>query len=106
MLLNQKGCHIIRLLINPRTKREIKMSEYSKLIQKGINRGRPPFSPEQKAASTLRNSLRQEARRRAHLVLKARYWDEFEEIHEAEMRALVRKASVSNSAKSRKTRKS
>jgi hypothetical protein len=81
------------------------MSEYSKLLQKGINRGRPPHSPEQKAASTLRNSLRQEARRRAHLVLKTRYWDEFDEIYEAEMKELVKKASALNSTKSRKTRK-
>lgn len=82
------------------------MSEYSKLREKGINRGRPRHSPEQKAASQLRNSLRQEARRRAHLVLKARHADEFNEIYEKEMSDLIKQATASESQKSKKIRKS
>jgi hypothetical protein len=82
------------------------MSEYSKLREKGINRGRPRHSPEQKAASQLRNSLRQEARRRAHLVLKARHFDEFNEIYENEMNDLIKQATSSAKAKTSKSRKS
>jgi len=82
------------------------MSEYSKLKEKGINRGRPRHSPEQKAASQLRNSLRQEARRRAHLVLKARHADEFNEIYENEMNDLIKEATSSEKAKPKRTRKS
>jgi hypothetical protein len=82
------------------------MSEYSKLREKGINRGRPRHSPEQKAASQLRNSLRQEARRRAHLVLKARHFDEFNEIYENEMNDLIKQATSSVKAKTSKSRKS
>jgi hypothetical protein len=83
------------------------MSEYNKLREKGINRGRPRHSPEQKAASQLRNSLRQEARRRAHLVLKARHADEFNEIYETEMNDLIKEQSATTAApKTKKTRKS
>jgi hypothetical protein len=82
------------------------MSEYSKLREKGINRGRPRHSPEQKAASQLRNSLRQEARRRAHLVLKARHIDEFSEIYENEMNDLIKQAMSSAKTKPSKPRKS
>jgi hypothetical protein len=85
---------------------EIQMSEYNKLREKGINRGRPRHSPEQKAESQLRNSLRQEARRRAHLVLKARHTDEFNEIYETEMKDLIKQATAVETAKPKKTRKS
>lgn len=81
------------------------MSEYSKLREKGINRGRPRHNPEQRAASQLKNSLRQEARRRAHLVLKSRHMDEFNEIYENEMNDLIKQASSIDGQKPKKTKK-
>jgi hypothetical protein len=65
------------------------MSEYEKLKQKGImSRGRPRHTPEQQEQSRVLNSFRQEARRRAHLVLKERHAEEFEEIYLAELKDL------------------
>lgn len=81
------------------------MSEYKKLKEKGINRGRPRHSDEQRAASQLRNAIRQEARRRAHIVLKSRHSDEFSEIYEQEMSALTKEAS-SGASKPTKSRRS
>lgn len=82
------------------------MSEYSKLRESGIKRGRPRHTPEQRAASQVRNSVRQEARRRAHLVLKARHSKEFNEIYEAEMKDLINSASATAEKKTKRTRKS
>jgi hypothetical protein len=65
------------------------MSEYEKLKQKGImSRGRPRHTPEQQEQSRVLNSFRQEARRRAHLVLKERHSEEFEEIYNSELKDL------------------
>lgn len=64
------------------------MSEYNKLKEKGMGRGRPRHSDEQRARSQAVNALRQEARRRAHLVLKSRHQDEYTKIYEAEMKSL------------------
>lgn len=71
------------------------MSEYKKLKEKGINRGRPRHTDEQRAVSQIRNAVRQEARRRAHLVLKSRHVDEFNAIYEAEMASLMKDAPSS-----------
>lgn len=76
------------------------MSEYDKLKQKGMGRGRPKLTPEQKVESQERNQLRQEARRRAHIVLKSRHSDEFAEIYEQEMRALISDNSTPRRSKS------
>ena len=81
------------------------MSEYSKLREKGINRGRPKHSPEQKAESQMRNSVRQEARRRAHMVLKARHAEEFNAIYEAEMKDLIKELSSSQKTVQKKLAK-
>jgi hypothetical protein len=64
------------------------MSEYDKLKQKGMGRGRPRHTPEQRAESQARNAVRQEARRRAHLVLKNKHSEEFNEIYEQELKSL------------------
>ncbi len=65
------------------------MSEYEKLKQKGImSRGRPRHTAEQQEQSRVLNSFRQEARRRAHLVLKERHAEDFEDIYIAEFRDL------------------
>lgn len=81
------------------------MSEYSKLRESGIKRGRPRHTPEQRAASQVRNSVRQEARRRAHLVLKARHAEEFNDIYEAEMKDLISSATQASEKKPKRTRK-
>jgi hypothetical protein len=75
------------------------MSEYEKLREKGLGRGRPKLTDEQKAQSQALNSARQEARRRAHLVLKNRYSDEFAEIYERELSSIV----ASGTTRKRKT---
>ena len=67
------------------------MSEYSKLKQKGLPRGRTPLSPEEKQLRVVRNKMRQEARRRAGIVLQHKYSQEFEEICDSEFRALQSK---------------
>lgn len=69
------------------------MSEYKKLKEKGITRGRPRHTDEQRAISQIRNAVRQEARRRAHLVLKSRHVEEFNAIYEAEMSSLMKDAT-------------
>jgi hypothetical protein len=81
------------------------MSEYSKLRENRINRGRPKHSPEQKAESQMRNSVRQEARRRAHMVLKARHAEEFNAIYEAEMKDLVKELSTAQKNAPKKSAK-
>lgn len=79
------------------------MSEYSKLKQKGMGRGRPAYTPEQKEEAHARNLIRQEARRRAHIVLKNRHLDEYSEIYEAEMAELSKEPVATKRAK--RTRK-
>ena len=76
------------------------MSEYDKLKQKGMGRGRPRHTPEQKAEAQARNAVRQEARRRAHLVLKNRHAEEFDAIYEQELRSLASENAPAKRAKS------
>lgn len=65
------------------------MSEYEKLREKGLGRGRPRLTDEQRAQSQALNAARQEARRRAHLVLKNRYVEEFSEIYQRELNSII-----------------
>jgi hypothetical protein len=65
------------------------MSEYVKLKRKGLGRGRPRHTPEQRIKAQLQTSMRQEARRRAGIVLKTLYEDDFIEIYEQELKALI-----------------
>lgn len=78
------------------------MSEYSKLKEKGMGRGRPRHSEEQKAQSQILNALRQEARRRAHLVLKSRHIDEYNDIYDAELKELQSGSTVRRQKRTRK----
>lgn len=69
------------------------MSEYQRLITQIKGKpGRPRLSDEQKKQNReeqkIRNSRRTEARRRAHLVLKFRHQQEFDEIFAIELKAL------------------
>lgn len=64
------------------------MSEYNKLKSKGLGKGRPALSPEERAERKVLNAKKQEARRRAHLVLQHRYNDEYQQIYAAELKAL------------------
>ncbi len=65
------------------------MTEYSKLKEKGMRRGRPKHTEEQKAVAEITNKARTEARRRAGLVLKDRYKKEFEEIYNIELKECI-----------------
>lgn len=87
-------------------KGDIKMSdsEYGKLKEKGMGRGRPRHTPEQRQQAQQVNMARQEARRRAHLVLKSRHIDEYNEIYDAEFSALVTNSEVPGK-KQKQTRK-
>lgn len=78
-------------------------SEYGKLKEKGMGRGRPRHTPEQKEKAQLVNTARQEARRRAHLVLKSRHLGEYNEIYDAELSALL--SGESDEKKQKRTRK-
>lgn len=79
------------------------MSEYVKLKEKGLGRGRPKHTAEQKAKASEMNALRQEARRRAHMVLKSRHQEEYGDIYEAELKAMVATGETPRRAK--RTRK-
>ena len=78
------------------------MSEYNKLKEKGMGRGRPKHSEEQRARSQIANALKQEARRRAHIVLKSRHQDEYNAIYEAEMKSLQETGITKRQKKTRK----
>jgi hypothetical protein len=66
------------------------VSEYSKLKNKGLHRGRPRLSEEERAERKRVMTLRQEARRRALIVLQHRYPEEYEQIMAAEFKELMR----------------
>lgn len=77
------------------------MSEYGKLKMKGLGRGRPRLSEEEREQRKELNATRQEARRRAHLVLQHRHSAEYEKIFDAEL-ANLQKSSQSPQKKGRK----
>lgn len=87
------------------------MSEYNKLKAKGMKKGRPKFTGIEKQRSLALAVMRQEARRRAHLVLKNRHQEEYAEIYDAEFNALANEPSakglgiVAETKQSKKTRK-
>lgn len=72
------------------------LTEFEKLQQQregGARRGRPStLTPEQKAerkkAANAKNRLRNEARRRAHIVLQYKYSEEFARLLQDEMKNL------------------
>lgn len=71
-------------------------TEFEKLASSpsGMRRGRiSRLTPEQKAQKLVetkaKNRLRNEARRRAHIVLQYRYQSEFEQLIESEMVNLI-----------------
>lgn len=73
----------------------MEITEFQKLTASGtgIRRGRPStLTPEQRRhraeVQKIKNRLRNEARRRAHVVLQARYSDEFEVLMREEYDAL------------------
>lgn len=63
-------------------------SDYGKLKMKGLKRGRPRLSDEEREERRLMTAKRQEARRRAIIVLQHRYSEEYEEIFKKELKAL------------------
>lgn len=67
------------------------MSEYNKLKSKGLGRGRPALSAEERESRRSINAKRQEARRRAHIVLQHKYAEEYEQIFSTELRELTKK---------------
>ena len=75
----------------------IMATEFEKLASSpsGMRRGRiSRLTPEQKAKKAeetkQKNRLRNEARRRAHIVLQYRYHEEFQELLESEMQNLLK----------------
>lgn len=72
-------------------------TEYQKLVQtkKVGKRGRQPLEPSEKErrqkAQRERNRVRNEARRRALIVLQHRYEGEYQSLLEAEFAALAKK---------------
>jgi len=76
------------------------MSEYEKIIEAvGKRRGRKPLAPEERerrrSIQREQNRKRQEARRRALLVLQHRHADEFDVILSEEINALTNSAPES-----------
>jgi hypothetical protein len=77
------------------------MSEYENVVQGTVKRGRKPLSLEEKQGriqiQKQQNRLRQEARRRAALVLQHRYADEFVKLFSVELNSLKNsKNKISN----------
>lgn len=85
------------------------MSEYNKLKAKGMKKGRPKFTGVEKQRSLALIGMRQEARRRAYLVLKSRHTDEYSQIYDNEFLALVNESPMSginiNKKQSQKTKR-
>lgn len=71
------------------------MSEYEKIKASGFKRGRKPLPPEEKALRVEAHKKKQEARRRALAVLQHRHAQEFAQIWEAELKALLEEESNS-----------
>jgi len=75
------------------------ISEFERITKQNaglIRRGRPSvLTPEQKEqrknVQKIKNRLRNEARRRAHIVLQYRYQDEFNSLMEEELTNLQKK---------------
>lgn len=67
------------------------MSEYIKLKNSGLVRGRPKLNEKEKMLRKQHTSFRQEARRRAHLVLAHRHQIEYNGIFEEEFKSLSKK---------------
>jgi hypothetical protein len=65
------------------------MSEYAKLKNQGLGRGRPRLSDEERESRRAINQIRQEARRRAGIVLQRRHSDEYENLVIEETNALM-----------------
>jgi hypothetical protein len=63
-------------------------SEYGKLKMNGLTRGRPRLSEKEKADRKILTAKRQEARRRAIIVLQRRHSEEYEKIFAKELKAL------------------
>lgn len=68
------------------------MSEYKALKTKGLNRGRPRLSEKERQERKKVTAMRQEARRRAGLVLQHRHQDEYEQLVQREMDSLKRES--------------
>ncbi len=66
------------------------MSEFSKLKNKGLGRGRPRLSDKERANRKELVAKRQEAHRRAKIVLVHRHQKEYQEILTIELKALSR----------------
>ena len=61
------------------------MTNYNELKRSGLGRGRPRLSDEEKAERKRTHAIRQEARRRAHIVLQHRHNDEYEKLFNEEL---------------------
>jgi len=63
-------------------------SDYGKLKMKGLKRGRPRLSDKEREERKAVTAKRQEARRRAIIVLQHRHAEEYEQIFKKELKAL------------------
>jgi len=67
------------------------MSEYDTLKKRGLVRGRPRLSDQERQNRKEMTGKKQEARRRALLVLQHRHADEYAKILEEELKAVLKK---------------
>ncbi|MEB3192520.1 MAG: hypothetical protein VKL42_19420 [Snowella sp.] len=68
------------------------MSDYNTLKTKGLHRGRPRLTEKERQERKKVTAMRQEARRRAGLVLQHRHQKEFDLLVEKEMESLERES--------------
>lgn len=78
--------YLVRIL-----EKRFSVSEYESLKKNGLVRGRPRLSEQEKQNRREMTVKRQEARRRALLVLQHRHVDEYAEILEEELKAVLGK---------------
>lgn len=65
------------------------MSAYEEIRAKGLKRGRKPLPPEEKQSRVRMHKLRQEARRRAAIVLQHNHAEEFKQLLDKELESLI-----------------
>lgn len=67
----------------------VNFMNYEKILASGLKRGRKPLPAEEKQRRQALQKIKQEARRRATIVLQHKYAEEFARMIEEEMTALT-----------------
>lgn len=86
VVLSIVAVYLLRIL-----EKRFSVSEFESLKKNGLLRGRPRLSEQEKQNRKETTIKRQEARRRASIVLQHRHIDEYNEIFEKELETVLEK---------------